>query len=138
VSEQSVYNLTKRTVELEVLPAARAYGMAFIPYSPLGAGMLAGRPSDNDQGRRTYLTATDAVTAFQTFCEELGHPPAAVALAWVASQPGVTAPVIGPRTMAQFESSLAALEIALSDDALKRLDEIFPGPGGPAPEAYAW
>jgi len=76
--------------------------------------------------------------AFQALCDELGHPAGSVALAWVASQPGVTAPVIGPRTMAQLESSLAALDIALSDEALKRLDELFPGPGGPAPEAYAW
>jgi NDP-hexose 2,3-enoyl reductase len=138
VSEQSVYNLTKRTVELEVLPAARAYGMAFIPYSPLGGGALGGRPSDNNQGRRRFIKPTDQVLAFQAFCDELGQEAGSVALAWVASQPGVTAPVIGPRTMAQLESSLAALEIVLSEDALKRLDELFPGPGGPAPEAYAW
>ncbi len=138
VSEQSVYNLTKRTVELEVLPAARAYGMAFIPYSPLGGGVLGGRPADNEQGRRSFIKPTDQVMAFQALCDELGQPAGSVALAWVASQPGVTAPVIGPRTMAQLESSLAALEIALSEEALKRLDELFPGPGGPAPEAYAW
>jgi aryl-alcohol dehydrogenase-like predicted oxidoreductase len=138
VSEQSVYNLAKRTVELEVLPAARAYGMAFIPYSPLGGGVLGGRPSDNDRGRRSVIKPTDQVQSFQALCDELGQPAGSVALAWVASQPGVTAPVIGPRTMAQLESSLAALEIELSDEARKRLDEIFPGPGGPAPEAYAW
>ncbi|HXQ11966.1 MAG TPA: aldo/keto reductase [Caulobacteraceae bacterium] len=138
VSEQSVYNLTKRVVELEVLPAARAYGMAFIPYSPLGGGLLGGRPADNDRGRRSNIKPTEAVQAFQALCDELGHPAGTVALAWVASQPGVTAAVIGPRTMAQLESSLAALDIELSDETLKRLDELFPGPGGPAPEAYAW
>ncbi|HUZ12722.1 MAG TPA: aldo/keto reductase [Caulobacteraceae bacterium] len=138
VSEQSVYNLARRTIELEVLPAARAYGMAVLAYSPLGGGLLAGKPSPNDRGRRAHLQATDAVQAFQELCEALGRPPAAVALAWVGRQPGVTAPVIGPRTMAQFRSSLAALEIELGDETLKRLDEIFPGPGGPAPEAYAW
>jgi aryl-alcohol dehydrogenase-like predicted oxidoreductase len=138
VSEQSVYNLTKRMVELEVLPAARAYGMAFIPYSPLGGGLLGGRPADNEQGRRTHIESTGAVQAFQALCDELGQPAGAVALAWVARQPGVTAPVIGPRTMAQLDSSLAALDIDLSEETLRRLDELFPGPGGPAPEAYAW
>jgi aryl-alcohol dehydrogenase-like predicted oxidoreductase len=138
VSEQSVYNLTKRTVELEVIPAAQAYGMAFLAYSPLGGGLLGGKPADNDGGRRNFMAATDATTRFAAFCDELGQPQAAVALAWVARQPGVTAPVIGPRTMAQLESALAALELTLDEAALKRLDEIFPGPGGPAPEAYAW
>ena len=138
VSEQSVYNLMRRTVELEVIPAARAYGMAFIPYSPLGGGLLGGKPSDNDKGRRAYMTATDQVQQFQALCEGLGQSPAAVALAWVASQPGVTAPVIGPRTMAQLDASLAALEIQLSEETLKQLDGLFPGPGGAAPEAYAW
>ena len=138
VSEQSVYNLTKRTVELEVLPATCAYGMAFIPYSPLGGGLLGGRPADNEQGRRAYMTATEPVQQFQSLCDDLGEAAGSVALAWVARQPGVTAPVIGPRTLAQLQSSLAALEIQLSDETLKRLDEIFPGPGGPAPEAYAW
>jgi aryl-alcohol dehydrogenase-like predicted oxidoreductase len=138
VSEQSVYNLSKRTVELEVLPAARAYGMAFIPYSPLGAGLLGGRPPPNDRGRRAYLPANPQVETFQQLCDELGKPPAAVALAWVARQSGVTAPVIGPRTLDQLTSSLAALDTELADEPLTRLEEIFPGPGGPAPEAYAW
>lgn len=138
VSEQSVYNLAKRTVELEVIPAARAYGMAFMPYSPLGGGLLGGKPSDNDRGRRSNVNQTDRVQQFGAFCEEIGQTPAAVALAWVSGRPGVTAPVIGPRTMAQFDSSLQALELELPEEALKRLDELFPGPGGAAPEAYAW
>jgi aryl-alcohol dehydrogenase-like predicted oxidoreductase len=61
-----------------------------------------------------------------------------VGLAWVRQQPGVTGPIVGPRTMEQLESGLAALDLHLDDKALTRLDEIFPGPGGPAPEAYAW
>ena len=138
VSEQSVYNLTKRMVELEVIPAARAYGMAFMPYSPLGAGLLSGKPTENERGRRAFLPGSAAIDQFQAFCLELGHPPAAVALAWVARQPGVTCPVIGPRTLVQFEESLAALDVDLPDDAWRRLDALFPGPGGPAPEAYAW
>ena len=138
VSEQSVYNLTKRTVELEVIPAALAYGMAFLPYSPLGGGLLGGKPTDNDKGRRAYLPASAAVDAFQVLCQDLGHAPGDVALAWVARQPGVTAPIIGPRTMAQFDASLAAVEITLDEASWKAIDAIFPGPGGPAPEAYAW
>jgi len=138
VSEQSVYNLTKRTVELEVIPAAQAYGMGFLPYSPLGSGLLGGRPADNDRGRRTFIKPTDQVTAFNVLCDEIGQPAASVALAWVAGRPGVTAPIIGPRTMAQLENSLAAVELELGEATLKRLDELFPGPGGPAPEAYAW
>jgi aryl-alcohol dehydrogenase-like predicted oxidoreductase len=138
VSEQSVYNLAKRTVELEVIPATHAYGMAFMPYSPLGGGLLGGKPSDNERGRRSNVTQTDRVQKFGVLCEEIGQTPAAVALAWVSRRPGVTAPVIGPRTMAQFDSSLQALELELPEAALKRLDELFPGPGGAAPEAYAW
>ncbi len=138
VSEQSIYNLTKRTVELEVIPATQAYGMAFLAYSPLGGGLLGGKPEDNAGGRRNFMTATDQASRFSAFCDELGHPPAAVALAWVAQQNGVTAPVIGPRTMGQLTSALASLELTLDAVALRALGEIFPGPGGPAPEAYAW
>jgi aryl-alcohol dehydrogenase-like predicted oxidoreductase len=138
VSEQSVYNLLKRTVELEVLPACRAYDMAFLPYSPLGGGMLGGRPADNDKGRRAYLPQSAAIDAFQDYCKTIGHEPSDVAMAWLAHQPGVTAPIIGPRTMAQFDASLAAVAIDLGEEVLKHLDELFPGPGGPAPEAYAW
>jgi aryl-alcohol dehydrogenase-like predicted oxidoreductase len=138
VSEQSVYNLTKRTLELEVIPAASAYGMAFLAYSPLGGGLLGGKPEGNDGGRRNYMTMSDKIAAFGSFCDELGHAPAAVALAWVAQAPGITAPVIGPRTMAQLTSAIDALEIRLDEAALAKLDELFPGPGGPAPEAYAW
>ena len=138
VSEQSVYNLVKRTVELEVIPACRAYGMAFFPYSPLGGGLLGGKPGDNDRGRRAYLAQNPAVDAFQEFCQSIDQAPARVAMAWLARQPGVTAPVIGPRTMEQFDASLAALDVVLGEDDLARLDALFPGPGGGAPEAYAW
>jgi NDP-hexose 2,3-enoyl reductase len=137
-SEQSVYNLMKRTVELEVLPAAQAYGMAFLPYSPLAAGALGGRPKDNAGGRRSFIRQTPALEAFEALCEKIGHPPGDVALAWLAGRPGVTAPIVGPRTFGQFEASLAALDIVLDQATLAELDTLFPGPGGPAPEAYAW
>ena len=137
-SEQSVYNLMQRTVELEVLPACRDYGMAFLPYSPLAAGRLAGRRTSDELGRRSFAQPADTADAFADLCAEIGHAPATVALAWVAQQPGVTAPIVGPRTMAQFEANLAALDLTLTDEILGRLDALFPGPGGAAPEAYAW
>jgi aryl-alcohol dehydrogenase-like predicted oxidoreductase len=144
VSEQSLYNLASRTIELEVLPACRAYGVGVIPWSPLAGGMLGGMLKQEATGRRKNLNPRyDAIrpqiAAYESFCAELGEEPAAVALAWLLAQKGVTAPIIGPRTLEQLEgASLRATEIDLDDDALKALDTIFPGPGGPAPEAYAW
>jgi aryl-alcohol dehydrogenase-like predicted oxidoreductase len=76
--------------------------------------------------------------AYEKLCQELGEKPADVALAWLLHNPVVTAPIIGPRTMDQLQGSLRALEIKLSPETLARLDQIWPGPGGEAPEAYAW
>jgi aryl-alcohol dehydrogenase-like predicted oxidoreductase len=142
VSEQSVYSLAKRTVELEVLPACRAYGVGVICWSPLAGGMLAGAVQKADAGRRARLNLGEAqierLRAYEEMCRDLGEEPATVALAWLLHNPLVTAPIIGPRTVDQLEASLRALEVTLSDDVLKRLDELFPGPGGEAPMAYAW
>ena len=76
--------------------------------------------------------------AYEALCQEMGEKPAGVALAWLLHNPVVTAPIIGPRTLEQLQGSLRAVELKLSDDVIKKLDEIFPGPGGQAPEAYAW
>jgi aryl-alcohol dehydrogenase-like predicted oxidoreductase len=149
VSEQSLYNLYERTVELEVLPACQDYGLGVIPWSPLGGGLLGGilrkQQGGHLGGRSASGRAADAlakdrdrIEAYEKFCEQLGENPADVALAWLLHQPAVTAPIIGPRTVDQLEGSLRALEVKLPEDALARLDEIFPGPGGAAPEAYAW
>jgi aryl-alcohol dehydrogenase-like predicted oxidoreductase len=145
VSEQSLYNLAERTVELEVLPACQAYGVGVIPWSPLGGGLLGGVLAKAREGRRASQQTLrrleehrSRVEEYEGFCEELGERPADVALAWLLRQPAVTAPIIGPRTLEQFEQSLRALEVELDDQALERLDKIWPGPGGPAPEAYAW
>jgi aryl-alcohol dehydrogenase-like predicted oxidoreductase len=145
VSEQSVYNLQRRTVELEVLPAAQAYGLGVIPWSPLAGGLLAGALSKAEAGRRSSEGTRKTVQryraqlkAYESLCKEMGEPPAAVALAWLLSNPAITAPIIGPRTIEQLESSTHALEVKLSDEVLAKLDEIWPGPGGAAPEAYAW
>ncbi|MCS7222013.1 MAG: aldo/keto reductase [Anaerolineae bacterium] len=145
VSEQSLYNLSARMIELEVIPACQAYGLGLIPWSPLAGGMLAGALQAVTEGRRASEHVRRAVEKhrpqleqYEALCRELGEKPADVALAWLLHQPAVTAPIIGPRTLQQLEGSLRALEIKLSDEVLKRLDEIWPGPGGPAPEAYAW
>ncbi len=137
VSEQSVYSLLKRTIELEVIPACQAYGLGVLAYSPLAGGALADKLPEGERGRRFFLPERNFDDYF-ALCKAIGHAPADVALAWVAQQPGITAPIVGPRTMEQFEGNLAALEIDLEEETLKRLDELFPGPGGPAPEAYAW
>jgi len=145
VSEQSLYNLTDRMIELEVIPACQAYGLGLIPWSPLAGGLLAGGASRATKGRRSKDDVQDdlkehrtRLQAYEAFCRERGEKPADVALAWLLHNPAVTAPIIGPRTQGQLEGSLRALKIRLARDSLARLDEIWPGPGGPAPEAYAW
>jgi NDP-hexose 2,3-enoyl reductase len=145
VAEQSLYNLAERTVELEVLPACRDYGLGLIPWSPLHGGLLGGILRKQQLSRSAHGRAAQAlekhrpqVEKYEAFCDELGEPPTDVALAWLLKQDGVTAPIIGPRTVEQLDGSLRALEITLDEHATKRLDEIWPGPGGPAPEAYAW
>jgi aryl-alcohol dehydrogenase-like predicted oxidoreductase len=147
VSEQSLYNLAARTVELEVLPACQGYGLGVIPWSPLHGGLLSGILARTEEGagrsgggRAAEMVEgkRDQVAAYEAFCAELGEPPAEVALAWLLHQPAVTAPIVGPRTLAQLESAIEAEQLKLDEKALGRLDEIFPGPGGAAPEAYAW
>jgi aryl-alcohol dehydrogenase-like predicted oxidoreductase len=142
VSEQSKYNLATRMLELEVVPACRAYGLGLIPWSPLDGGLLAGGVTGAHQGRRSELKLDarqrEQLEAYERLCRELGEEPANVALAWLLANPVVTAPIVGPRTVAQLESAVRALEIKLTPEVLGRLDAIFPGPGNQAPEAYAW
>ncbi|MEM8767309.1 MAG: aldo/keto reductase [Pseudomonadota bacterium] len=143
VAEQSLYNLIERRVELEVLPACRAYGVGVIPWSPLAGGLLAPAASAT-AGRRQSDDALEArsnraaqLNAFGALCQDLGQPTSVVALAWLLHQPAVTATIIGPGSLAQLESVLETPEVALNEATLGRLDEIFP-PCGEAPEAYAW
>jgi aryl-alcohol dehydrogenase-like predicted oxidoreductase len=146
VAEQSLYNLAARMIELEVLPACRHYGVGVIPWSPLSGGVLGGVLGDESKARRQNAQALARIEKlrpqleqWEAFCAQLGEEPAAVALAWLLAQEGVTSPIIGPRTLAQFDgASLRALDLTLSKETMQRLDEIFPGPGGAAPEAYAW
>jgi aryl-alcohol dehydrogenase-like predicted oxidoreductase len=144
VSEQSLYNLIDRTIELEVIPACLAYGIGLIPWSPLKGGVLGGLAKGNDGRRsgelqqRTIAKHRAALEKFDALAAKRGESPADVALAWVLANPAVTSPIVGPRTMAHLEGAMRALAIKLDEDAMKELDAIFPGPGGPAPEAYAW
>jgi aryl-alcohol dehydrogenase-like predicted oxidoreductase len=144
-SEQSIYNLLTREIEQEVIPAASAYGLGIIPWSPLEGGLLGGAVRKQDEGIRrlhgraelTLQRLRPQIEQYEAFAEELGHPPGDVALAWLLHQPAVTAPIIGPRTREQLDAGIGALDIALDDAALARLDEIFPG-YRTAPEHYAW
>jgi NDP-hexose 2,3-enoyl reductase len=150
VSEQCIYNLMTRYVELEVVPAAIEYGLGIIPWSPLHGGLLSGalRKQREGTGSRSYEGRAgedlnkkrDTIEAYEKLAAELGHDPANVALAWLLSRPGVTAPIIGPRTAEHLDGAIEALDITLDDATLARLDELFPpiGNGGPGPEAWAW
>jgi len=145
VSEQSLYNLNARMIELELMPACREFGLGLIPWSPLGGGLLGGVLQKVSEGRRanermqqTIDRQRPKLEAYEGLCAQLGEAPADVALAWLLHNPIVTAPIIGPRTQQQFEESLRAVEIQLSTETLQQLDSIWPGPGGEAPEAYAW
>ena len=145
VCEQSLYNVKDRMIELEVIPACRAYGLGLIPYSPLAGGLLGGALKKIAEGRRADKETQQEIKkhegklkAYEALCRKLGEKPAEVALAWLLHNPAVTAPIIGPRTLEQLTGSLRALKLKLPNDVLKPLDEIWPGPGGEAPEAYAW
>lgn len=145
VSEQSLYNLSQRTIELEVIPALRHFGIGLIPWSPIGMGLLGGALRKAAAGRRAsplLQMRIDKVRrqleAYEGLCDELGEAPADVALAWVLHNPVVSAAISGPRTVEQLRQNLKALSLTLSGETLARLDEIWPGPGGEAPQAYAW
>lgn len=145
VAEQCLYNLSERSVEMEVLPACEGYGLGVIPWSPLGSGILGGALKKAAEGRRSEPGVQERIERnqaglekYEALCDGLGEKPADVALAWLLANPIVTAPIIGPRKLEQLDGSLRALEIGLSQETMQRLDEIWPGPGGPAPEAFAW
>ncbi|MFE2844714.1 aldo/keto reductase [Streptomyces scopuliridis] len=147
VSEQCLYNLAERRAEMEVIPAAQEYGLGVIPWSPLSGGLLGGVIKKEVQGgRRASGRAAEAlantstraqVQAYEDLLDKHGIEPGEAALAWLLTRPGVTGPIVGPRTLEQLESALRAVELELSEEVVSSLDEIFPGPG-PSPEAFAW
>ncbi len=146
VAEQSLYNLIDRgRSSWRCIPACEGYGLGLIPWSPLKGGVLGGALKKASEGRRAADSQAQAIEKhrpklerYEAMCERIGQPPGEVALAWVLANPVVTAPIIGPRTAEQLDSAMRALELTLDAAVLKELDDIFPGPGGAAPEAYAW
>jgi len=144
-SEQCLYNLADRMSELEVLPACEHFGMGVIPWSPLARGILGGALRKASEGRRSSEQARrrveglrDQLERYEKLCADLGEEPATVALAWLLSNPSVTAPIVGPRTREQLDAAMRALDLSLGEETLATLEEIWPGPGGQAPDAYAW
>ncbi|MDX3529782.1 aldo/keto reductase [Streptomyces sp. ID05-39B] len=147
VSEQCLYNLAERRAEMEVIPAAQEYGLGVIPWSPLHGGLLGGViKKEVEGGRRASGRAADTlanptsraqIQAYEDLLEKHGLEPGEVALAWLLTRPGVTGPIVGPRTAEQLVSAVRAVELELSEELLAGLDEVFPGPG-PSPEAFAW
>jgi aryl-alcohol dehydrogenase-like predicted oxidoreductase len=145
VSEQSIYNLATRAIELEVVPACRNYGLGLIPWSPMEGGLLSGALQKAKEGRRSEKRTMDLIKKYrkklekyEPLCRKIGKKQGDVALAWLLHNPAVTAPIIGPRNMEQLAGAAKASDLKLSADTLKKLDEIWSGPGGEAPEAYAW
>jgi len=143
IAEQSIYNLTARSIELEVIPACRHFGLGLVPWSPIGGGLLGGVLQKGLEGRRPKVKDQiekfrPQLVAYEALCRELGEKPADVATAWLLNNKVVTSPIVGPRNVEQLNDILRTLQIRLTDETLARLDEIWPGPGGEAPSAYAW
>ncbi|MFJ2514341.1 aldo/keto reductase [Streptomyces griseoviridis] len=147
VSEQCLYNLAERRAEMEVIPAAREYGLGVIPWSPLHGGLLGGViRKQTEGGRRAGGRAAETladpksraqIQSYEDLLDKHGIEPGEAALAWLLTRPGVTGPIVGPRTADQLASAVRAVDLELSEELLASLDEIFPGPG-PSPEAFAW
>ncbi len=135
VSEQPPYNLLDRRVERELLPFCRTYGWAVIPWSPLAGGMLSGkyldgpasgaRYSKSDPGGRLKGLPRPRLLRLKKLAERHGMSLATLSLAWVASQPGVTSPIIGARSEEQLRESVGACGMTLAPKVLEQVDEIF-------------
>ena len=145
ISEQSLYNLSNRMIELEVIPACRKYGVGIIPWSPLAEGLLAGILNDSagvrkktEAVQKKLETHRKQVEEYESYCKSISKKPEAVAISWLLINPAISSVIIGPRTVAQVNSLVENLQTTLSDDEINRIENIWPGPGGEAPEAYAW
>ncbi len=145
ISEQSLYNLTNRMIELEVIPACRKFGIGIVPWSPLAEGILAGIFGTNDGVRKKTDAVQKAleqhrhkVEEYEVFCASTGKNPEAVAIAWLLHNPVISSVIIGPRTIIHLQGMIDAVETTLNDEEITKIETIWPGPGGEAPEAYAW
>lgn len=144
ISEQSKYNLFNRNIEREMIPACNYYGVAIIPWSPLEGGLLGGvlkKVSDGRRGKVEIINKLknnlEKIRKWEKFCDKFGEEPANTAIAWLLNQPGITSPIIGPRSLKQLETSIKSLDINFDTESLLKLDEIFP-PAGKSPQYYAW
>src|SRR5687767_15041343 len=139
VSEQMAYNLLDRTAEREVIPAAQSFGIALIPWAPLCGGLLTGKYRRDDQsaagrwqggkdnfGRPATAAAFDVIDALVALAKDKDCTPSQLALAWNAAQPGITAPIIGPRTLEQLVDNLGAAAVKVTDADRARLDAVAP------------
>jgi len=147
VCEQPPYNLLDRRIERELLPFCRTYGVGVIPWAPIAGGLLSGKYRLNQArpagaryekgafNHRDNDAALASVEKYVEFCEARGVAPAQMALAWCLAQPGVTSPIIGPRTTEQMTDYLAAQEITVTEEDTKHLDAIFP-PGTHVSDYY--
>jgi aryl-alcohol dehydrogenase-like predicted oxidoreductase len=148
VCEQPAYHLLDRTAEREVIPAARSFGMAVIPWGPLAGGLLTGkyerdgggadgrwRDGKDNAGREATPLAWDTIDVVKKMAAEKGCSPSQVALAWCAAQPGITAPIIGPRTYDQVVDNLGAVDVEITQSDCDRIDELVP-PCGVAVRYY--
>lgn len=151
VCEETRYSLMCRLPELELFPAAKELGIGVMPWSPLQGGLLSGHALELQEGTRSQLIqfTKDRRTEFEEpvrkqleefskLCQEIGEKEAHVAIAWMLRNPAVTGPIIGPRNVEQLKDMVHAFELELSDEFVKKLEELFPGPGIGAPMAYAW
>jgi aryl-alcohol dehydrogenase-like predicted oxidoreductase len=153
ISEQTMFSLLCRYPELEVLPAARDFGIGVIPYMPLAGGLLTGKAKALPGSRTSEVAneygitlgkTNDQMVAFSSLCQEIGQKEHIVALAWTLTRPAVASPIVGIRTVEQLDGLDQVAELELTPEILEKLDEIFcPNRGRPlrvgqAPEAYAW
>jgi len=140
ISEQPPYNLLDRRIENELVPICRQYNLGIIPWSPLAMGMLAGRYLDGKEhpkesraslrggiyAERVTPRAVAAGNRFVALAAKIGLPPAQLAILWIKDQPGITAPIIGPRTIEQLEEFIPVMEMTLKDDVRKACDAFVP------------
>ena len=142
ICEQPAYHLLDRTAEREVIPAAQSFGMAVIPWGPLCGGLLSGKYTRDEQvegarwqdgkdnaNRRATEATWEVLDFLQVMANDKGCSMSQLGLAWNMAQPGVTAPIIGPRTLEQVEDNLRAVDVEMTEEDLSRIDRLVPPKG---------